>query len=409
MSATDPIISPSETRPREESKPVGSSVPLEQNTRPKPNEIIGKPENATPPLAPAPEPVPPAKRPKTRFVRREWPRPPNPPLGPLKFDPKAVGKRAGTGGLPLWGATLDDFYWYSVVDGVADWSTSSRMLAWVEGLCDKDDQKDAEGSEDGEGSREDRSDEGRDPESDEENMDTGSAEEGKDGKLIEEGRVEESAGRGKDEKTEDRRELQRKEMEAARAEIEFAKEEPEPMLLRPENVLKLVEGQDTAKDPLFCQRRNQSRLHYAVTEHIPPLSGRVLRVQNKIVFISARTENWIRRCEMRRSGKVFMSRVLGVKVNWMRQSLLKRCVTRIWKFISPDQRFRRTGSCRSVPSKQISCPMASSTVLASDSVPAAPYPIPSSPSETRRSRPRQCPRSPHHLLRSLGHSLRIKL
>lgn len=239
ISATDPIISPSETKPREESKSVGSSVPLEQNTRPKPNETTGKPENATPPLAPAPEPVPRAKRPKARFVRREWPRPPNPPLGPLKFDPKAVGKRAGTGGLPLWGATMDDFYWYSVVDGVADWSTSSRMLAWVEGLCDKVDQKDEEGSEDSEGSREDRSDEGRDPDSNEENMDTGSAEEGKDGKLI-----EESAGRGKDEKTEDRRELQRKEMEAARAEIEFAKEEPEPMLLRPENVLKLVEEQD---------------------------------------------------------------------------------------------------------------------------------------------------------------------
>lgn len=236
ISATDSIVSPSETKPTEESKSVGSSVPLEQNTRPNPNETTDKPENATPPLAPAPEPLPPAKRPKTRFVRREWPRPPNPPLGPLTFDPKAVGKRAGTGGLPLWGATLDDFYWYSVVDGVADWSTSSRMLAWVEGLCAKDDQKDEEGS--------DGSDEGRDQESDEENMDAGSAEEGKDGKLIEEGRVEESAGRGKDEKTEDCRELQRKEMEAARAEIEFAKEEPEPMRLRPENVLKLVEEQD---------------------------------------------------------------------------------------------------------------------------------------------------------------------
>lgn len=245
ISATDPIISPLETKHREKFKSAGSSVPFErQTTRPKPDEIVGKPKDTSPPLTPPPEPIPPSKRPKTRYVRRQWPRPPHPPLGPLKFDPKAVGKRAGRGGLPLWGATLDDFYWYSVVDGVADWSTSSRMLAWVEGLCDKDDQKDEEGSEGGEDSRDNRSDEGRVQGSDQENMDTGSAEEGKHEEPTDEGRVEESAGRSKGNKTEDRKELQRKEMEAARAEIEFAKEEPEPMLLRPENVLKLVEEQD---------------------------------------------------------------------------------------------------------------------------------------------------------------------
>lgn len=47
----------------------------------------------------------------------------------------------------------------------------------------------------------------------------------------------------------------------------------------------------TVQGPLFCQRRNRSRLSYAIIEHMFPLSVRARIVQNAIVFISALAKN----------------------------------------------------------------------------------------------------------------------